>query len=69
VGRGGEGGGRRSQRGDGGGPTRQRGIGAPRAHDIEGEFDVWEKAVPEVIREVVVSGSEGGDKVVLACPH
>jgi hypothetical protein len=35
-------------------------------YGIEGEFGVWEKAVPEVIREVGVSGSEGGDKVVLA---
>jgi hypothetical protein len=50
-------------------PGRNGGIGAPRAHDIEGEFGVWEKAVPEVIREVGVSGSEGGDKKVLACPH
>ncbi len=50
-------------------PGREGGIGAPRAHDIEDEFGVWEKAVPEVIREVGVSGSKGGDKVVLACPH
>jgi hypothetical protein len=50
-------------------PGRDGGIGAPQAHNIEGEFGVWEKAVPEVIREVGVSGSKGGDKVVLACPH
>jgi hypothetical protein len=52
-------------------PGRDGGIGAPRAtgHDIEGEFRVWEKAVPEVIREVRVSESESGNKVVLACPH
>ncbi len=47
-------------------PGRERGIEALRAHDIEGEFGVWEKAVPEVIMEVGVSGSEDGD---LACPH
>ncbi len=40
-------------------PGRDGGIGAPRAHDIEGEFGVWEKAVPEVIREV---GSRGERK-------
>jgi hypothetical protein len=51
-------------------PGREAGIGAPRAHDIEGEFGVGEKAVRKVVREVGVSGSEGGDKVsVLACPH
>jgi hypothetical protein len=50
-------------------PVREGGIGAPRAHDIEGEFGVGEKAISEVIREVGVSGSKGGDKVVLACPH
>jgi hypothetical protein len=42
-------------------PGRVGGIGALRAHDTEGEFGVWEKAVPEVIREVGVSGSGGGD--------
>ncbi len=41
-------------------PGRDGEIGVPRAHDIEGEFSVWEKAVPEVIREVGVSGR--GDK-------
>ncbi len=49
-------------------PSREGEIGASRAHD-EGEFGVGEEAVPEVIREVGVSGSEGEDKVVLACPH
>ncbi len=48
---------------------RDGGIGTPRAHAIEGELGVGEKAVPEVIREVGVSEIEGGDKVVLACPH
>jgi hypothetical protein len=50
-------------------PSRDRGVGAPRAHDIKGEFGVREKAVPEVSREVGMSGGEDGDKVVFASPH
>jgi hypothetical protein len=50
-------------------PGREGGIGAPRAHGVEGEFGVGKKAVPTVIREVRVGGSEGRDKVVLASPH
>ncbi len=51
-------------------PGRKGRIGAPRAHTIKGKFGVGKKkAVPKVRREVGVGGSEGGDKVVLACPH
>ncbi len=48
------------------GPGREGGIGAPRS---EGEFGVGKKAVPKVIREVSVGGSEVRDKVVFASPH
>ncbi len=50
-------------------PGREGRIGAPRAHNVNGKFDVGEKAVPKVRGEVGVGGGEGGDKVVLACPH
>ncbi len=50
-------------------PSREGRIGAPRAHDVKGKFGMGEKAVPKVRREVRVGGGEGGDKVVLACPH
>ena len=51
------------------GPGREGGIGAPRSHDVEGEFGVGKKADPKVIREVRVGGSEGRDEVVFASPH
>ena len=51
------------------GPGREGGIWAPRSHDVKGEFGVGKKAVPKVIREVRVGGSEGRDEVVLASPH
>ena len=51
------------------GPGREGGIGAPRSHDVEGEFGVGKKAVPKVSREVRVGGSEGRDEVVFASPH
>ncbi len=50
-------------------PGREGRIGAPRAHDIEDEFGVEKKAVPKVIREVRVGGSEGGGEVDFASPH
>ncbi len=51
------------------GPGKEGGIGAPRSHDVEGEFGVGKKVVPKVIREVRVGGSEGRDEVVFASPH
>ncbi len=51
------------------GPGREGGLGAPRSHDVEGEFGVGKKEVPKVIREVGVGGSEGRDEVVFASPH
>jgi hypothetical protein len=47
-------------------PSREGWVGAPRAHDVKGQFGVRKKAVPEVGREVGVGGSEGGDEVVFA---
>ena len=44
-------------------PGREGGIGAPRSHDVEGEFGVGKKAVPKVIRKVRVGGSEGRDEM------
>ncbi len=37
-------------------PGREGRIGAPWAHDIEGEFGMRKEAVPEVVREVGVIG-------------
>ena len=51
------------------GPGREGGIGTPRSHDVESKFGVGKKAVPKVIREVRVGGSEGRDEVVFASPH
>ena len=51
------------------GPGREGGIGAPRSHDVEGEFGVGKKAVPKVIREVGVGGCEGSYEVVFRRPH
>ncbi len=50
-------------------PGREGRIGAPWAHDIEGEFGMRKEAVPEVVREVGVGGCESGDEVVFARPH
>jgi hypothetical protein len=50
-------------------PYRERGVGAPRAHDVKGEFDVGEKANPEVSREVGVGGGKDGGMVIFAGPH
>ncbi len=33
---------------------RERGIGTPRTHDVQGDFGIGEKPVPEVVREVRV---------------
>ena len=38
------------------GPGREGGIGAPRTHDVQGDFGVGKEPVPEVIREVRVGG-------------
>ena len=50
-------------------PSREGRVGAPRAHNVEGKFSVGKKAVPKVRGKVGMGGGEGGDKVVLACPH
>ncbi len=47
-------------------PGREGGIGAARMHDVQGDFGIGEESVPEVVREVRVSGR---DKVVFACPY
>jgi hypothetical protein len=44
-------------------PGREGGIGAPRAHDVEGEFGVGKKALPKVISEVMVGEAK------VASPH
>ena len=51
------------------GPGREGGIGTPRSHDVESKFGVGKKAVPQVSGKVGMGGSEGGDKMVLCCPH
>ncbi len=35
-------------------PGREGGIGAPRTHDVQGDFGIGEESVPEVVREVRV---------------
>jgi hypothetical protein len=50
-------------------PGREGRIGAPRAHNVEGQFSVGKEAVPQVSGKVGMGGSEGGDKMVLAGPH
>ncbi len=50
-------------------PSREGRIGAQRAHDVKGKFGMGEQAVHKVRGEVRMGGGEGGDKVVLACPH
>jgi hypothetical protein len=50
-------------------PGRERRIRAPWTQDIEGKFSMGEEAVPKVIREVGVGGSEGSDEVVFRRPH
>jgi hypothetical protein len=44
-------------------PGREGGIGAPRTHDVEGDFGIGEESFPEVVREVV-GGGEDRDEVV-----
>jgi hypothetical protein len=51
------------------GPGRECGIGAPGTQDIQGDFGVGEKTVPEVVRKIRVSGKEDGDEMVFACPY
>ncbi len=50
-------------------PDREGGIGAPRTHDVQGDFGIGEESVPEVVREVRVGGKEDRDEVVIACPY
>ncbi len=50
-------------------PSRDRGVGAPGSHEVEGEFGMGKKAVPEVSRKVGVDGGEDGDEVIFAGPH
>jgi hypothetical protein len=50
-------------------PGREGGIGAPRTHDVQGDFGIWEESVPEVVREVRVGVRVGRDEVVFACPY
>jgi hypothetical protein len=50
-------------------PGRDGRIRAPWAQDIEGEFGMGKKTVPEVIGEFGVGGGESGDEVVFARPH
>ena len=50
-------------------PGREGRVGAPRAHNVKGKFGVGEKAVPKVRGKVGMGGGEGGDEVVLCCPH
>ncbi len=50
-------------------PGRDERIGAPGMQYIEGKFSMGKEAVPKVIREVGVSGSEGSDEVVFRRPH
>ncbi len=53
----------------GGGQTKQRGIGAPRTHDVQGDFGIGEESIPEVVREVRLGGGEDRDEVVFAFPY
>ena len=50
-------------------PGREGRVGAPRAHNVEGQFSVGKEAVPQVSGKVGMGGGEGGDKMVLAGPH
>ena len=50
-------------------PGREGGIGAPRTHDVQGDFGIGEESISEVVREVRVCGGEDRDKVVFACPY
>ncbi len=50
-------------------PGKEGGIGAPRTHDVQGDFGIGEEPVPEVVREVRVGGGEDRDEVVFACPY
>ncbi len=44
---------------------REEGIGAPRTHDVQGDFGIGEESISEVVREVQVCGGEDRDKVIL----
>jgi hypothetical protein len=46
-------------------PGREGGIGAPRTHDVEGDFGIGEELVPEVVREIWVGAKQDRDKVIL----
>ncbi len=50
-------------------PGREGGIGAPRMHDVQGDFGIGEKLLPVVVREVRVGGGEDRDEVVFVCPY
>jgi hypothetical protein len=50
-------------------PGTEGGIRAPRVEKVKGGFGVGKKAVPEIIREVGVSGREQRDEVVFGRPY
>ncbi len=50
-------------------PSRERGVGAPGSQEVEGEFGMGKKVVPEVSREVGVVGGEDGYEMIFAGPH
>jgi hypothetical protein len=50
-------------------PGREGEIGAPRTHDVQGDFGIGEEPVSEVVREVRVGGGEDRDEVIFACPY
>jgi hypothetical protein len=46
-------------------PGREGGIGAPRTHDVKGDFGIGKESVPKVVREIRVGGREDRDEVIL----